>query len=129
MSHGIGIWLDQQRAVIVSATAGQAAVVKTLDADVDPHPHYAGSQEGGGEKRYEERHSRQLQRYLGDIISYMGTPEEILLIGPGEAKEQLKDRIARSKALSHASVIVESADRLTAPQIVAKVKEHFAGPH
>ena len=124
MSHDIGIWLDQKKAVIVSATASQASVVKTLHADVDPHPHFTG-QDSGGEKKYEERHSQQLQRYFDEIISQVGTPDAVLLLGPGEAKEQLKNRIERSTALSHASVVVENADRLTDPQIVAKVKEHF----
>ena len=68
MSHEIGIWLDHKKAVIVSATAGQVAVVKTVAADVDPHPHFAGSHEGGGEKKYEERHSQALDRYYDDVI-------------------------------------------------------------
>ena len=129
MSHEIGIWLDHRKAVIVSAAAGQTAVVKTLDADVDPHPHFAGSQTGGGEKKYEARHSRQLQQYFDEIISHVGTPDAVLLLGPGEAKQQLKERIERSTALSHAIVVVESADWLSDPQIMAKVREHFAVPH
>jgi stalled ribosome rescue protein Dom34 len=129
MSHEIGIWLDHKKAVIVSATAGQVAVVKTVAADVDPHPHFAGSHEGGGEKKYEERHSRQLQQYFDEIVSHIGRPDAVLLFGPGEAKQQLKERIERSKALSHAIVEVESADWLTQPQIVARVSEHFAVPH
>jgi hypothetical protein len=42
---------------------------------------------------------------------------------PGEAKLQLKDRLGRSKA--ERIVAVESADKLTDPQTVAKVKEHY----
>lgn len=125
MSHEIGIWLDHKKAVIVSATAGQVAVVKTLNADVDPHPHFAGSPEGG-EKKYEERHSRQLERYFDEIVSHAGRPDAVLLFGPGEAKQQLKERIERTRSLAHAIVVVETADRLTDPQIVAKVREHFA---
>lgn len=46
-------------------------------------------------------------------------------ITPGEAKLQLKERLSRSKALSERLVGIETTDKLTDPQIVAKVKEHY----
>jgi hypothetical protein len=35
------------------------------------------------------------------------------------------DRLTRSKALSERMVGIETTDKLTDPQIVAKVKEHY----
>jgi hypothetical protein len=55
----------------------------------------------------------------------MGQPNAILIFGPGEAKLQLKKRLSRSKALSQRIVGIETTDKLTDPQIVAKVKEHY----
>ena len=51
-----------------------------------------------------------------------------LIFGPGEAKLELKARLARSKALAACVIDVEAADTLTEPQIVAKVKAHFTVP-
>jgi hypothetical protein len=124
MSHDVGVWIDHKKAVIVSLAAGQVTT-KTLESDVGPHPHYAGSQEGGGEKKYEERHNHDLDRYYDDVIGQLGKPDAVLLFGPGEAKLQLKERLGRSKVSSERIVAVESTDKLTDPQIVAKVKEHF----
>ena len=124
MSHEVGIWIDHKKAVIVTISGGHVRA-KTLVSDVGPHTHYAGSQEGGGEKKYEERHSQDLDRYYDDVISLLGEPDALLLFGPGEAKLQLKSRLGRSKVLSESVVAVESADKLTDPQIVAKVREHF----
>ena len=124
MSHDAGVWIDHKKAVIVSITAGEVTI-RTLTSDVGAHPHYSGSREGGGEKKYEERHSHELDRYYDDVISQLGEPDALLLFGPGEAKLQLKDRLGRSNVLSDSVVAVESADKLTDPQIVAKVKEHF----
>ena len=76
------------------------------------------------ERRYEERHRQDLDRYYDDVIRQLGEPDALLLFGPGEAKRQLKDRLGRSNLLSQ-SIAVERADKLTDPQIVAKVKEHF----
>ena len=124
MSHDVGVWIDHKKAVIVSISAGQVTT-KTLESDVGPHPHYSGSQESGGEKKYEERHNLRLDQYYDEVISQLGQPDALLLFGPGEAKLQLKDRLGRSKVLSERIVAVESTDKLTDPQIVAKVKEHY----
>ena len=124
MSQNVGVWIDHKKAVIVSIAAG-AVTTRTLTSDVEAHPHYSGSQEGGGEKKYEERHNQDLDRYYDDVIGQLGKPDAVLLFGPGEAKLQLKARLGRSKMSSESIVAVESTDKLTDPQIVAKVKEHY----
>ena len=124
MSHDVGVWVDHKKAVIVSIAAGEVTT-RTLTSDVEAHPHYSGSQEGGGEKKYEERHNQDLDRYYDDVIGQLGKPDAVLLFGPGEAKLQLKARLGRSKMSSESIVAVESTDKLTDPQIVAKVKEHY----
>lgn len=123
MSHQVGVWIDHKKAVIVSLAAGHDTT-RTLESVVAPHPHYAGSQEGGGEKKYEERHGQDLDRFYDDVIGQLGTPDAVLLLGPGEAKLQLKERLGRARS-SASIVAVESTDKLTDPQIVAKVKEHY----
>jgi len=124
MSRDVGVWIDHKKAVIVSI-AGEEVTTRTLTSDSGAHPHYSGAQDGGGEKRYEERHHHELDRYYDDVIGQLGTPDGVLVFGPGEAKLQLKERLGRSKAPSASIVAVESADKLTEPQIVAKVKGHF----
>jgi hypothetical protein len=127
MDHSVGIWIDHRKAVIVSASADEVTA-KTLESAVEPHTHYAGSQEGGGEEKYGERHDRQLDRYYDAVISQLGQPQAVLIFGPGEAKFQLKECLSRSTALSESAVTVESAEKLTDPQIVAKVKDHYGIP-
>ena len=124
MNHRVGIWIDHKRAVIVSVSA-DTVTTRTLESDVDPHPRYSGQQDGGGEKKYEERYAHQLDRYYDEVIGQLGQPEAILTFGPGEAKLELKERLDRSKARSKGTVDIDTTDPLTDPQIVAKVKEHF----
>ncbi len=124
MNHRVGIWIDHKKAVIVSASSGEVTV-KTLKSEVGPHPRFSGPPDGGGEQKYEARHDQHLDRYYDEVISQLGQPEAILIFGPGEAKLQLKERLSRSKALSERLVGIESTDKLTDPQIVAKVKEHY----
>lgn len=124
MSHDVGIWIDHKKAVIVSIADG-GITVSTVDSQVGAHPHFAGSQEGGGEKKYEERQHQQHDRFYDDVIRQMGQPAALFLFGPGEAKMQLKERLGRSRGSSQRPVAIATADRLTDPQIVARVKAHY----
>ena len=124
MNHKVGIWIDHKKAVIVSASA-DGVTTKTLESDVEAHPRYAGQQDGGGEKKYEERHSQDLDRYYDEVIRQLTDADELLIFGPGEAKLELKERLRRSKTHSERTIAIETTDKLTDPQIVAKVKEHF----
>ena len=124
MNRLAGVWIDHTKAVIVSASEGRITT-RTVESDVDAHPHYGGQQDGGGEKKYEERHRQSLDRYYDEVIAHLGAPEALLIFGPGEAKLELKGRLGRSVTPSQTSIDIETAGRLTDPQIVAKVKEHF----
>lgn len=84
-----------------------------------------GPQDEGGEKRYEERYRHHLDQYYDEVISHLDHPEALLILGPGEAKLQLKERLSHSKAVSNRTVEIETTDKLTDPQIVAMVKEHY----
>jgi hypothetical protein len=134
MSDKVGVWIDHRKAVIVSASADRTTV-KTLESQVGPHSRYSGRagatmthcgpQDEGGEKRYEERYGQHLDHYYDEVISHLGQPDALLILGPGEAKLQLKERLSRAKALPECIVDIETTDKLTDPQIVAKVKEHY----
>jgi hypothetical protein len=136
MSHKVGIWIDHKKAVIVFVSADHVTA-KTVQSDVGPHARYSsragyptpdGPQDGRGEKKYEERYGQHLDRYYDEVISQLGQPESLLIFGPGEAKVQLKERLSRSKSLSEYVGGIETTDKLTDAQIVAKVKEHYGIP-
>jgi hypothetical protein len=124
MNPKVGVWIDHERAVIVSDADGAISTV-TVASDVGGHGHYAGQQDGGGEKKYEARHQQGLGRYYDEVIGRLGQPEALLIFGPGEAKLELDARLSRSKDPRSPAVDIEASDRLTEPQIVAKVREHF----
>ena len=124
MNRLAGVWIDHKKAVIVSASEGRVTT-KTLESDVAAHPHVGGQQDGGGEKKYEERHRKRLERYYDKVIDHVGKSEALLIFGPGEANLEFKERLGQSGAPSQPVVEIETTDKLTDPQIVAKVKEHF----
>jgi len=125
MSHKVGIWIDHRKAVIVS-TSGGLVTTTTLQSEVEPHPRYSGlAGEAGGEKRYEARHAESLHHYYDAVIAQMGEPDAVLILGPGEAKLELEERLSRASNTSERTVDVETSAALTDQQLLAQVKEHF----
>jgi hypothetical protein len=133
VNHKVGIWIDHKKAVIVSVSADRVTA-KTLESEVGPHARYSGRagyptpdgpQDGGGEKKIRGTLRPASRPVLRRGHQSAGQPDAFLIFGPGEAKLQLKKRLSRSKALSERIVGIETTDKLTDPQIVAKVKEHY----
>ena len=62
MNDKAGMWIDHKKAVIVSLSGGRVTT-KTLESGVGAHPHFSGQQDGGGEKKCEERRGQNLDRY------------------------------------------------------------------
>ncbi len=68
-----------------------------------------------------------LNTYYEKVISCLRDAKSIFLFGPGEAKGELEKRIEKDN-FGDRIVGVETADKMTDPQIAAKVKEHFLHP-
>ena len=66
-----------------------------------------------------------LNIYYDAVIACIGDAESILILGPGEAKGELKKRL-RVKNLGGRIAGVETVDKMTDRQIAAKVRQHFA---
>jgi hypothetical protein len=124
MKPKIGVWIDHKKAVIVSSS-DDGVTAKTVDSGVEGHPRHAGQQDGGGEKKYDARHTERLDQYYDRVIGELGQPEALLILGPGEAKLELKDRLDRARMPLARTVNIETTDKLTDGQIVERVKAHF----
>lgn len=124
MSHHAGVWIDHKKAVVV-IVAGKTVTQHVLPSGLGSHTHYGGSQESGGEKKYEERRGHDLDRYYDSVIEQLAHPDRLLLMGPGEAKLELKTCLERSRRVPAVVIELESADKLTDGQIVERVKDHF----
>lgn len=131
MGTRIGVWIDHKKAVIV--VAGQDTAT-TVESDVPGHTRFSGgsghpgghiSQRGRSEKQSEERNRNALDQYFDEVIDRLGDAESLLILGPGEAKTQLAERLGRATRRPRPTIALETTDKLTDPQIVAKVSEFF----
>jgi hypothetical protein len=79
------------------------------------------------EIRLERKATSAHNEYYDQILACLLDAETILILGPGEAKGELKKRM-QSKKLRGQVARLQTADKLTNHQIAAAVRQHFAVP-
>lgn len=128
-----GVWIDHRKAfiVVVSPVAEHTLLIvskveKHLERSGDSplKGKYESAQVPADDSRQKELTGK-LNIYYDTVVAAIHNAESILIFGPGEAKGELKKRLARSKLRARVAA-VESAGKMTDRQIVAKVRKYFA---
>jgi len=128
MTKKAGLWIDHKKAVIVTITDDgeeikeiQSHVEKQLRRDADSR---SQSKEIPAEDTRKRAFLGHLDIYYDQVISCIQDAQMVLLLGPGEAKGEIKKRMENKKF--HGQIAdVETADKMTEPQIAAKVRQYF----
>ncbi|WP_319524506.1 hypothetical protein [uncultured Desulfosarcina sp.] len=141
MSIYIGIWIDRRKAHIVSLSSKKAPedrykqAVDTIASEVEPRQRLSGGsgvrgtpwgpQDVSVDSKSAARRKEQLKAYFDAVIKSVKGADRILIMGPGETKNQLKKAIDRTKALSGRVIMVETTDKMTDRQIAARVRDFY----
>lgn len=124
MKSNVGLWIDHRKAVIVSL-ADKGEKTRRIISDMEKHVRFSGgAQETSAEDQRDVRFTGHLNKYYDKVVSYIRDADAILILGPGEAKVELKTRL-EAEALGGRVVGIETVDKMTDHQIAAKVREHF----
>jgi hypothetical protein len=142
MKKFVGIWLDHRKAVVVSLTKNRLVfdsnqeLLEYIESNIERRVRLSGGsrsrktpygpQEISVDSKQEDRVKRQLRKYYQQIIQKINDADRILIFGPSEAKVELKKEIEKSGQLGKRIQKVESADKMTQKQIVAKVKKVYS---
>jgi len=130
MEKLFGLWIDHEKATIVSLV-GESHKVMHLESDVEGHFRLKGGsgsntpwgiQGATSESKRELRYNKHLNIYFQHIINLLKDAKQIFIFGPGEAKFELKKRIEKNNMFLDKISDIDTTDKLTEPQIVAKVK-------
>lgn len=124
MKREVGLWIDHRKTVIVSIT-DKGEETHVIDSGMEKHVRYSGSpQEDSAEDQRDKRFTGHLNKYYDDIISRIRDAESILILGPGEAKGELEQRLT-IEGLGGRIVGIETVDKMTDRQIAAQVRQYF----
>jgi len=133
MSTKAGLWIDHRRAFIVHVTE-DGTTSETIESDVEKHVRGAGGsrsstpygpQDIAAGDRVDRKYRGHLDQYYEKVAHAVRDAESIYIMGPGEAKTELKKHLEKSKRTPPVRIAVETADKMTEAQITAKVREHF----
>ena len=128
-----GLWVDHGKAVIVSLMNENHKVIH-VESDIEGHFRLKDDsqsispskiQSATSESKRDFRYSKHLNIYFQHIIDLLKDAKRLFIFGPGEAKIELKKMIEKNKQFSNKISDIETTDKLTEPQIVAKVKKYF----
>jgi hypothetical protein len=136
MKKQTGIWIDTERAIIVSLKEGKEEI-KEIQSEVENRIYHEkegdkGSFMGKGihhvnsERTFEERKDHQFHSYLEEVVENVKNTDELFVFGPSEAKIRLRKYLENEKSMAGKLKAVEPADKMTNHQIVAKVKEYYS---
>jgi stalled ribosome rescue protein Dom34 len=93
---------------------------------MEKHTRYsAGAETNSAEDQRDRRFAGHLHKYYEKVASCIGDADSILILGPGEAKGELRACLQEG-AFGGRVVALETADKMTDRQIAAKVRDHFS---
>jgi len=124
MNKTIGLWIDHRKAVIVMIL-GETQEITQMVSNMEKHVRYSSSsQESPGEDQRDRQFAEHLGKYYDEAITHVRDADSILILGPGEAKGEFVKRL-QGEGLGDRVAGVETVDKMTDPQIVARVRQHF----
>ena len=132
MTTKAGIWIDHRTAVIVTLSP-EGDHTTLITSNVEKHLERGGDSPLKGP--YEARQvpaddnrqralTGELNIYYDAVIAAIRDYGSLFIFGPGEAKVELHKRLQKMK-LGARVAAVETADKMTDRQVLAKVRTHF----
>jgi hypothetical protein len=132
-NNNAGVWIDHRKAQIVGLTSA-GETTRIILSNVEKHPERGGDSpmKGAYEARQVPADDRRQRALTGELNSYYDAVilalrdyGKLLVFGPGEAKGELHSRLMKLNRAGRV-VAVETEDKMTDRQIVAKVRAYFA---
>jgi stalled ribosome rescue protein Dom34 len=120
-NHQIAIWVDHQEAFLAKFQDEQLTKEEEINSEIGPDTH------GRDWSRHhiEAHHHEQLKHFYDEIVEHLGTVDEILIMGPGQAKHELRSRIEHHKGLRGKGVDLKTTDKISEEQFIHEAEEYF----
>ena len=132
----IGIWIDKEKAHVVSLENNKENLI-TLQSEIENYHPAGGSGSKGTKNRWGpqdvvqdskflEREKHQLKNYFKKIAEVISDADAIAIFGPSNTNLKLKKTLSVDyKHLANKIKAVEKADSMTNNQLKALVKKFF----
>jgi hypothetical protein len=135
MKKQVGIWMNTDKAVLVSLMNGKEEKIQTIESDVETRSHNPREMKPGSrtgsilidvDKKMTQRKTHQLHNYFEKVIhSIASDTGEIFIFGPANTKKHFEKELKKHALFQTMKLELESADKMTQPQMIARIKNHF----
>jgi hypothetical protein len=133
MSTKVGLWIDHKKAAIVTVT-DKGEEIGEIISKAAKQPRRSGDRPLKGpyephqvpaQDSLQRTFTEHLNLYYDAVVSSIRNAESVLILGPGEAKGELKERLEKH-GLGGRIAAIETADKMTDRQLSARVHQFFA---
>lgn len=133
----IGLWLNHSQAHFIGYKAESAFFIETIDSPYESiireegegnhKTRFSPNSERGSnnEKRKHNIVQNKQDEFYKTLESELESYQEILLFGPGTAKDELFNRLSENKVFKGKDIAVKSSDKLTENQMLSYVLDFF----
>ena len=130
MTINAGVWIDHHKAVVLRITDEGEDIRQVISGDNKTADAAGGARVKNSytrndfvaEDKLERKVESHLNKYYDEVISLLKDVDSIFILGPGEAKSELKKRI-ESKKLKGQIAHVATVDKMTDHEIAAHVRQ------
>ena len=116
-----GVWMDNSKAIIISKGADSDGGEYAVQDNVKVKDSHAG----GNEHTINNAQKTDTLKYYKSLSNLLVSYDEILIFGPGKAQEQFQNHLKQDAQFKNKQVTIDSAEHLTDPQMIAKVRDFF----
>ncbi len=135
MKKQVGIWMNTDKAVLVSLLNGKEENIQTIESEIESRSHNPREMKPGSrtgtvlmdvDKKMTQRKNHQMHEYFEKVMhSIASDTGEIYIFGPANTKKHFEKELKKHAQFNALKLEIESADKMTQPQMVAKIKQHF----
>ena len=108
----IAIWIDSHQAILLASEAEPFGLSRLRRP-----------REGWSQGRVDAQQYPGTQRYYGAVLSHLEPLDEILILGPGQAKLELRHEIEQQGGLRGRVVELHNASRLAEVEVIFPTRE------
>lgn len=116
-----GVWLDNDKAMIITNALGDHVTNFAIQDKLEAREAHGG----GSEHSMNSSKQADSLKYFKALSSLLLNYDEILVFGPGKSQEQFRNHLQKDAQFSSKKITIDSAEHLTDPQMIAKVRDFF----
>lgn len=132
MSVKAGIWIDREHATVVVLNNKDQELKSFGSESGEPFPqtvesraeHEYTKNDYVPEDRLQRKQASARTDMYDAVLQFVSNADSLYVIGPGEAKKEFQKHI-KQKGSATVAIEIEASDKMTEPQLAAKVRAHF----